>query len=424
LSVSLLPDLEAKLEEITANQDDHKDTFRLFLSAKPVDGFPISLLQKSLKMTQEPPRGIKPNMTRLYRNMGTAFTQVDKEREFRKAVYGLCWFHTVLIERKKFKTLGWNISYAFNDSDYQVSEDIIANYMGRMTKDGTLIDGYEKNKKISWKAIQYLLADANYGGRITDEYDRRLIDVYAKEIFDDELIAPEKWRPKGAMGSNDYGYPIDEAASKNLADSASIFTPDYFLLKIEEIMTDFDPPEAFGQHQNAQINSQIMESLELLDDIQSLQPVRAAAGGLSQEERILKEIDAIREKIPEPIDVTVLKFKLRNDENPLNVVLVQEIQRYNVLLSVIIKSLTSLGRGIRGEEVISPALEAMMKAFDENKVPKEWSFAYFSLKPLAAWIGDLGERYAFFQQWVQVGFPSCYWISAFTYPTGFTVSLL
>ena len=210
-------------------------------------------------------------MTRLYRNMGTAFTQVDKEREFRKAVYGLCWFHTILIERKKFKTLGWNISYAFNDSDYQVSEDIIANYMGRMTKDGTLIDGYEKNKKISWKAIQYLLADANYGGRITDEYDRRLIDVYAKEIFDDELIAPEKWRPKGAMGANDYGYPIDEAASKNLADSASIFTPDYFLLKIEESsVTDFDPPEAFGQHQNAQINSQILESLELLDDIQSL----------------------------------------------------------------------------------------------------------------------------------------------------------
>jgi len=121
--------------------------------------------------------------------------------------------------------------------------------MGRFTQDNQYKwKDYEKNKKISWKAIQYLLADANYGGRITDEYDRRLIDVYAKEIFDDELIAPEKWRPKGAIGSNDYGYPIDEAASKNLTDSASIFTPDYFLLKIEETMSDFDPPEAFGQH--------------------------------------------------------------------------------------------------------------------------------------------------------------------------------
>jgi len=57
-------------------------------------------------------------MTVLYRNMGTSFTSCDRERDFRKAVYGLCWFHTILIERKKFKTLGWNISYAFNDSDY------------------------------------------------------------------------------------------------------------------------------------------------------------------------------------------------------------------------------------------------------------------------------------------------------------------
>jgi len=66
----------------------------------------------------------------------------------------------------------------------------------------------------------------------------------------------------------------------------------------------------------------------------------------------------------------------------------------------------------------------MMQSFNENKVPIAWKFAYFSLKPLAAWITDLVERYAFFQQWVQMGFPFCYWISAFTYPTGFTTSLL
>ena len=152
LSVSLLPDLEATLEQILVN-NEYQDAFRLFLSAKPVDAFPISLLQKSLKMTQEPPRGIKPNMTRLYRNMGPHFTVCEREKEFRKAVYGLCWFHTILIERKKFKSLGWNILYAFNDSDYQVCEDTIANYMGRHTKENIPIETYEKGKKVSWTAI-------------------------------------------------------------------------------------------------------------------------------------------------------------------------------------------------------------------------------------------------------------------------------
>ena len=56
-------------------------------------------------------------MLRLY-GQKTDFTLVDQERSFRKAVFGLIWFHTVLLERKKFKQLGWNISYAFNDSDY------------------------------------------------------------------------------------------------------------------------------------------------------------------------------------------------------------------------------------------------------------------------------------------------------------------
>lgn len=60
----------------------------------------------------------------------------------------------------------------------------------------------------------------------------------------------------------------------------------------------------------------------------------------------------------------------------------------------------------------------------ENKVPKQWGFAYFSLKPLASWIRDLNERYSFFVTWATKAPPYVFWISAFTYPTGFTTSLL
>jgi len=92
----------------------------------------------------------------------------------------------VLTERKKFKTLGWNVNYAFNESDYQVCEDSIANYMGKITDVPNL--DFQKGK-IPWVSIQFLIAECNYGGRITDERDRTLIRVYAKEIFDDGLVA-------------------------------------------------------------------------------------------------------------------------------------------------------------------------------------------------------------------------------------------
>jgi len=273
--------------------------FRLFLSASPHPDFPISLLQRSLKIAQEPPRGIKNNMMRAYTNQGKAFTLVDKERDFRKAVFGLTWFHAILIERKKFKTLGWNVSYAFNDSDYSVCEDTIANYLGCIKlDDGTFKGEYKKTNKIPWTAIQYLLAEANYGGRITDERDRRLIKVYAREIFDDCLVAIEKWRPIGTEEFN-YAYTVDEAGTKH-PNVAEIFTPSYFLEEMGKHMTSQDPPIAFGQHTNAEITSQIMDSNELLASILSLQPMASAgAGGSGGNSAILDLILKLREGTPD-----------------------------------------------------------------------------------------------------------------------------
>jgi dynein heavy chain len=146
LSISLLPELESMIDDIFKKHND--PNFRLYLSASPHPNFPISLLQRSLKITQEPPKGIKANMLRLYDNMGS-IQQTELDKNFRKSVYGLCWFHAILIERKKFKTLGWNVSYDFNDSDYSVCEDLLAIYMGRH-KDGKPADTFDKKAVIPW----------------------------------------------------------------------------------------------------------------------------------------------------------------------------------------------------------------------------------------------------------------------------------
>lgn len=172
------------------------------------------------------------------------FQSTYMDKEFKRALYGLCWFHAILIERKKFKTLGWNVTYAFNDSDFGVCEDLIALYMGKIKEgDPPVMD--KKNKApIPWKAIQFLIAEANYGGRITDDRDRRLIKVYADEIFNEHLVLAEKWKPPGTEELA-YGYPIDEAQLKG-QDQAGMFTPKYFFEEISTKMEGFDLPIAFG----------------------------------------------------------------------------------------------------------------------------------------------------------------------------------
>jgi hypothetical protein len=89
-----------------------------------------------------------------------------------------------------------------------------------------------------------LIAEANYGGRITDDRDRRLIKVYAKEIFNENLINAEKWRPFGTEELK-YAYPADEANAKNV-DSVALFTTDFFMEEIFKEMEPLDLPIAFG----------------------------------------------------------------------------------------------------------------------------------------------------------------------------------
>jgi len=60
-------------------------------------------------------------MKRMYQRIRDAqFTRCHKPDKYKKLLFCLCYFHSVLIERRKFLMLGWNIPYDFNDSDFEV----------------------------------------------------------------------------------------------------------------------------------------------------------------------------------------------------------------------------------------------------------------------------------------------------------------
>ncbi|RHW71056.1 dynein heavy chain [Trypanosoma brucei equiperdum] len=127
LMVSWLVELEKIIEDLV-EQRPHKE-FRLWLSSVPTTQFPIGILQRAIKMTTEPPTGIKANMLRLYNQFSEeqfAEHTGSNPQIYCSLLFALCFFHSILLERRKFGNLGYNVVYDFTTSDFEVSENIIA----------------------------------------------------------------------------------------------------------------------------------------------------------------------------------------------------------------------------------------------------------------------------------------------------------
>ncbi|KAM5307672.1 dynein axonemal heavy chain 2 [Glossophaga mutica] len=396
LSLSWMPNLDKLVERLQV--EDPHPSFRLWLSSSPHPDFPISILQASIKMTTEPPKGLKANMTRLFQLVTEPqFSRCSKPAKYKKLLFALCFFHSVLLERKKFLQLGWNIVYGFNDSDFEVSENLLSLYL----------DEYEETP---WDALKYLIAGITYGGHVTDDWDRRLLTTYINDYFCDQSLSTPSYR---LSALETYFIPKDGSLASY---------KEYI-----SMLPSMDPPEAFGQHPNADVASQITEARTLFETLLSLQPqiTPSRAGGQSREEKVLELATDVKQKIPEMIDYEGTRKLLALDPSPLNVVLLQEIQRYNKLMETILFSLTDLEKGIQGLIVMSTSLEEIFNCIFDAHVPPLWGKAYPSQKPLAAWTRDLALRVEQFELWASRARPPViFWLSGFTFPTGFLTAVL
>jgi len=316
--------------------------------------------------------------------------------EWKKLLYGLCFFNAVIQERRLYGALGWNIPYEFSESDLRISVQQLQ----------LLLNQYEK---VPFEALMYLTGECNFGGRVTDDKDRRLIITLLSDYYNDKIFR------------DDFKF----------AGVAEFFVPptsEYqdYLAHIES-MPNSTPPDVFGFHPNADITKNQNEATATFNSLLLTQSSGGGGGGsVSVESLVTKIAEGILADAPEIFneEEAQRKYPPLYGES-MNTVLTQEVIRFNNLSRMVQNSLQDLLKAIRGMIPMSGAIEMTLRMLFDGKVPKAWAdVSYPSLKPLGSYIGDLKLRLDFFRKWLNHGQPVIYEISKFFFTQGFLTGAL
>ena len=105
------------------------------------------------------------------------FKQVEnRNKDWHKLVFSLGFFHAIIQERRKFGPLGFNIRYEFNDSDLSISYATLKMFLS------------QAEDAIPWDAMLYMTGHINYGGRVTDDWDRVCLLSILKKYYSQDLV--------------------------------------------------------------------------------------------------------------------------------------------------------------------------------------------------------------------------------------------
>ena len=417
----------AQLEEVLHPKDKtiHPD-FRLWISCEPHKEFPLSLLQMAIKCTIEPPKGIQAG---LYRTFTTMINQdflekVEPSPQWRAIVYSLCFMHTIVQERRKFGPLGFSVPYEFNFSDLQASLTFIETHMTQM----------QSPANYSWKAMQYMVCDVQYGGRITDGLDRELFNTYGA-----------LWITKEVFNHPYYFMHIPNSQDQYSIPDPSITEHSKYLEEIA-LIPDKDVPPIFGLNPNADLTFRLKESNEMLGTLLDTQPKDASAGqGMSKEDQVKEKINnELWKQVPEPFNFIDIDDRLKTLKGgpkqiveggnmrlmPLNIFLRQELERFQKILLTVRHTLKSMVDAIDGSTIMTPEIVESINAVFDFRVPYKWQFdptgaeISWMTPSLGGWMKGLEDRHFQLKKWIIGGErPQSFWLTGFFNPQGFLTAM-
>ncbi|KAL8445099.1 hypothetical protein Emag_005206 [Eimeria magna] len=360
-------------------------------------------------------------------------------------VFRLCFLHALLLGRRRFGSLGWVSPVDFLAGDLMIALQQLQTAVSPDSVD-----------PLPWTLLRYLTSDINYGGRVTDEWDRenyadsfgaedhseervmlrrrRLLRYLCSEVLIEESLSPDSAPP---LSNPFLALPPDLSCDATLAFIRSLpaeeppevkrivficiigLTEYEDLARVRHSALSFESlQQVFGLQANAALAIAATESLSMQQLLMQVHQQQEAA--LDSEARTAgasstsgrEAASTVLAQMPPLFNLKEASASRPHSyENAMDTVLLQELARYNALISLTVEILKIPIDAAEGLIEYTPQVEELNQCLRRNRLPQAVAAASYPMAfSLSAWLANLKKRVDFMRLWMREGPPHPFWL--------------
>ncbi|BES91052.1 Hypothetical protein NTJ_03860 [Nesidiocoris tenuis] len=403
----VIPSFMYELHQTFCSFEHKNSTFRLWMTTEDVSVFLLQFVLSSHKIVIEEPTPVKISLLDTYESLDPEQFSSCVHPAFRSTVFALAFFHGVIEERKKFGKYGWNMDYNFTKTDLLVSITIIKQYLDKIFNEG--------NFRIPWDSLRYFIGEVVYGGRVTDDHDRRILNTYIHEYFGDFILESTKPFEFNRMGTI-CQYPLPPFGERQ----------DYIdYIRSLPLLTE---PSVFGVHDKRQHDVEIDEAEDVCQKLAIISNRLIGDSEFNslgrQNDEILTIISSIESKIPDTFQYEKLKMSIGSDPQPMMLCLIRELKTFNQLIATMKSSLDGVRKVVTGLSVTTNEISEVRDQLMSHSPPRLWTkFVPECDQNVGKWLLTLGRRSNQFEKWVTRGEPWILWLAGLAYPQAYLTAI-
>ena len=148
-------------------------------------------------------------------------------------------------------------------------------------------------------------------------------------------------------------------------------------------------------------------------------------GGITREAHIANTARDVQDKVPKEYDMMAIAKQMGENRTPCQIVLLQELERWNILVNFMARKLSDLQKALIGEIGMSDDLDGLGSDLFNGYLPSMFRrYVPDTQKALGGWMDHFVGRMDLYSNWIEHGEPHVMWLAGLHVPESYLTALI